>query len=66
MLGSAGAAAEFRLGDGGLLVAVFSVAAAASAIFLALTYCVYRYGRPRRLMPAYLREPAGSQRNVRQ
>ena len=55
MLGLATAMTHFGLSANRFVAVVFSLAAVSSATFLALTYIVYRYRRPRRLMPAYLR-----------
>src|SRR5258708_5991370 len=52
-LGLAGAAAQ--LSASGILAVPIGIAAASSVTFLALTTSVYRYWKPRRLIPAYLR-----------
>jgi len=59
-LGLAGAAAEHSSSIDVLFTVAISLTATASATFLALTLCVFRYSKPRRLVPAYLRDGARS------
>jgi hypothetical protein len=56
-LGLAGIAAHTSQGGVGatILAIAIVVTSAASVTFLALTFTVYRYWKPRRLIPAYLR-----------
>jgi hypothetical protein len=57
-LGLAGAAAQLSPSGSGILAVPIGIAAASSVTFLALTISVYRYWKPRRLIPAYPRYEA--------